>query len=122
MACSAIITLYLSDYVRPAHHPVAPSLSAIVRGTLEFLSLSIDVALDGYWKAVALTVAAILATALVRLAIVAIRLPQERPRAFGLAAIILSMMGVAVSVGVSRCGLGPGAGLVSRYVRLPLLF
>ncbi|MBV8487921.1 MAG: hypothetical protein JO161_06545 [Planctomycetaceae bacterium] len=123
MACSVIITLYLIDYVRPVHHPVAPSLAAIARGTLEFLSLSIHPDFGGYWKAAALIVAAMLAMALVRLAMVAIKLPHERPRAFGLAAVILSMMGVAVSVGVSRCGFGPGAGLASRYVTLaaPLL-
>ena len=57
--------------------------------------------------------AAILAAALVRLAIVAVRLPHERPRAFGLAARHLVDDGTGrFGGGVSRSGLGPGAGLV----------
>ena len=123
MACSAVVALYLVDYVRPAHHPSAPSLSAVVSTTLEFLSLSLCPSVPGYWKAAALTVVALVAVALTRLTVVAVRLPHERPRALGLAAVIFSIIGVAVSVGVSRSGFGPGAGLASRYVCLaaPLL-
>ena len=36
MACSAIVALYLGDYARPAHHPLAPSLRAIVRRPWSF--------------------------------------------------------------------------------------
>jgi len=123
MACSAIVALYLSDYVKPAHHPSAPSLGAIVRTSLEVLSLPLSSRTAGYWKTAAVTMVALVAVALIRLTAVAVRLPQERPRALGLAAVILSMMGVAISVGVSRSGFGPGAGLLSRYVSLatPLL-
>ena len=123
MACSAVVALYLVDYVKPAHHPSAPSLSAVASTTLEFLSLSVCPSVPGYWKAAALTVVALVAVALIRLTVVAVRLPHERPRALGLAAVIFSIIGVAVSVGVSRSGFGPGAGLASRYVCLaaPLL-
>jgi hypothetical protein len=63
----------------------------------------------------------ILVTAtLVLLGIVSVRSPGERPRALALVAIILSMFAVAVSVGFSRSGLGPRAGLVSRYVNLAM--
>ncbi len=55
---------------------------------------------------------------LVRLAGVAVRSPDERPRAFGLIAIIVSMLGTAVAVGLSRSGLGPGAGRATRYITL----
>jgi len=118
MACSAIIALYLSDYVRPPYHPLPPSFQSIVSTTLEFLSLSINLSGAGYWKAASLTVVAMLAAALIRLILVAVGLPHERPRALGLAAVIMSMMGLAVSVGVSRSGFGPGMGLSSRYVTL----
>lgn len=123
MACAAVVALYLGDYARPAHHPLAPSLEAIVRTTLEFVSLSLYSSVSGYWKAAALTVVALVVAALTRLTVVAVRLPHERPRALGLAAVIFSIIGVAVSVGVSRSGFGPGAGLASRYVSLaaPLL-
>jgi hypothetical protein len=119
MACSAIVALYLSDYVRPAHIPLSSSLGAIVSTALEFLSLSVNPAAFEYWMAAALTTLALVAGALIRLSLVAVRLPHERPRAIGLAAVLMSIMGVAVSVGVSRAGYG----LMSRYVTLaaPLL-
>ena len=110
VACSAVVALYLSDYVRPAHHPSAPSLRGIVRTTLEFLSLSLYSSVSGYWKAAALTVVALVAAALMRLTAVVVRSPHERPRAVGLAAVILSTMGVAISVGLSRSGFRPRRG------------
>ena len=60
---------------------------------------------------------------LARLTAVAVKLPHERPRAIGLAAVILSTMGVAIAVGVASSGVGPGQGFASRYVPLatPLL-
>ncbi|MGO9596802.1 MAG: hypothetical protein ACLP7Q_02145 [Isosphaeraceae bacterium] len=123
MACSAIIALYLSDYVRPPYPPSSFAPGAMVRTTLEFLSLSINSGATVYWQAASLTVLALATTTLIRLSIIAARLPHERPRAFGLAAIIISMTGLAISVGVSRSGFGPGMGLSSRYVALaaPLL-
>ena len=123
MACSAIVALYLSDYGRPAGHPLPPSLWAVVSTTLRFLSLSINSGATKYWMATSLTTLALTGAALVRLSLVAVRLPHERPRAFGLAAVIMSMMGLALSVGVSRSGLDPVMGLSPRYVTLaaPLL-
>ena len=118
MACSAIIALYLSDYVRPPYHPLPPSFQAIVSTTLKFLSLSIISGATDYWIAASLTALVLVAAALIQLTFVAMRLPHERPRAFGLAAVIMSMMGLAVSVGVSRSGLDPSMGLASRYVTL----
>jgi hypothetical protein len=118
MACSAIVALYLSDFIRPSHHPLPPSRWAVMRTTLEFLSLPVTSVPTKFRMAASLTTLALIAVALIRLTLVAVRLPHERPRAAGLAAVIMSMMGVAVSVGVSRCGLGPGAGLASRYVPL----
>ena len=123
MACSAIIALYLSDYVQTPYPPSSFAPGAMVRTALEFLSLSINLGATGYWMAASLTVLALAATTLIRLSMLAARSPHERPRALGLAAIIISMIGLAVSVGVSRSGFGPGMGLSSRYVVLaaPLL-
>src|SRR5208283_5293060 len=123
MASSAIIAHYLSDYVRPPYHPLPPSFQAIVSTTLKFLSLSMISGATDYWIAASLTALVLVAAALIRLTLVAVRLPHERPRAFGLAAVIMSMMGLAVSVGVARSGLDPSMGLSSRYVTLaaPLL-
>ncbi|MGO9596803.1 MAG: hypothetical protein ACLP7Q_02150 [Isosphaeraceae bacterium] len=118
MTCSAIIALYLSDYVRPPYHPLPPSFQAIVSTTLKFLSLSMISGATDYWIAASLAALVLVAAALIRLTLVAVRLPHERPRAFGLAAVILSMMGLAVSVGVSRSGLDPSMGFAGRYVTL----
>jgi hypothetical protein len=125
MACSAIIALYLSDYVHPATIPLPPSLGAIVSTVLEFLSMSIcsSLAAIEYRMAASLTILTLVAVALIRLSLAAVRLPHERPRAIGLAAVIMSIMGVAVSVGLARSGYGSWAGLAGRYVSLvvPLL-
>jgi hypothetical protein len=63
------------------------------------------------------------AITLLRLLVVARRSPEERPRALCLAAVFLSLLGVAAAVGVSRSGFGPGSGLASRYLTIsaPLL-
>jgi hypothetical protein len=125
MACSAIIALHLSDYVwhTSNYYPATPGLWPNVRTGLELLSLSINSGFTEYWMAASLIALVLVVTALIRLSLVAVRLLHERPRAFGLAALFLSMMGLAVSVGLSRAVLGPGAGLASRYVPLaaPLL-
>ena len=56
MACSAIVTLYLSDYVRPSYHPLCPGLGAGARTSLEFLSLPANPVAREYWMAAALTI------------------------------------------------------------------
>ncbi|MGO9596804.1 MAG: hypothetical protein ACLP7Q_02155 [Isosphaeraceae bacterium] len=122
MACSALVALYLCSYIQM--RPPVPSLRAMVRTSLECLSLSLLCSGSvGYWKVAAVTVVAMIAAALVRLIVVAVRLPHERPRAIGLAAVILSTIAVAIAVGKASAGFGPGAGLTSRYVTLatPLL-
>jgi hypothetical protein len=48
------------------------------------------------------------------------RTPAERPRAFGLIAIVLAMLGLVTAIGLSRSGFGPGMGLSSRYITLTL--
>ncbi len=60
---------------------------------------------------------------LMRLAAVCWNKPTERTRASGLIAIIVSMVGAAIVVGLSRSGLGPGTGLATRYITIacPLL-
>jgi hypothetical protein len=123
MTTAGIVAGYLYGYVRPAQHPLAPSLSAIGATTLQVLSLPISPRGWGYWRVAGLLVAILSATTATLLAIVARRVPEERPRALGLIALLLSTIGVAVSVGVSRSGVDPMAGLYSRYITLsmPLL-
>ena len=103
-------------HVPEAFSPHKRSISMTPLLPLEVLRLSLNPSATGYWNTAALTVVALVAGALARLTVVAVRSPLERPRALGLAAVIMSVMGVAVSVSVSRFGFGPGVGLLSRYV------
>ena len=84
MATSAIVALYLSGYVRPPYHPSAPSFAAAASTTLECLSVVIYPNGGPYWMAAGLLVAFFSVVTLVRLAIVGVRTPAERPQAFGL--------------------------------------
>ena len=123
MTTSAVIAWYLTGYVRPAHIPRAPSLAAIGSTTLEVCSLVISpVGWNQRGTAGLAVVGFSTATALL-LGIVAWRSPDQRPRALGLMAVLVSMLGIAASVGYSRSGLGPGSGGFSRYVTvsMPLL-
>ncbi len=123
MATSALAALYLSGYSRPSHHPSAPSLVAALSTTLECLSVLISPGTGPYWNVAGLLVASLSIVTLVRLTIVGVRMPAERPQASGLIAIILAMLGTACAVGVSRSGLGPGVGRADRYITImaPLL-
>jgi len=123
MSCSAVVALYLSGYSKPVDLPPAPSLAAVAFTTLEYLSLVVCPNVPGYWWPAGLTVVLLVAATLLRLTVVGLRAPGERPRALGLIAVILSMLSVAAAVGLSRSGHGPGFGLASRYVTIaaPLL-
>jgi hypothetical protein len=76
-----------------------------------------------YWQFAGLSVAALVAITVLRLAIVARKSPEERPRALGLIAIVLSLLCVVGAVGLARSGFGPGTGLANRYftISVPLL-
>jgi hypothetical protein len=119
------VAFYLKGYERPTHIPATPSVKAACSTTLEYLSLVIrPVGREwGYPRRFGMVVALLVAITLIHLAVVARRSPAERPRAFGLIAILLSQLGVAAAVGVSRAGLGPGSGMISRYISIsaPLL-
>jgi hypothetical protein len=123
MTTSAIGTWYLCGYARPTYIPVAPSMLEIWSTTLQVLSLPISPQEWGYWRIAGLAVLVLTIVTVILLGTVVRRVPQERPRAFGLIALLLSTLGVAVTVGISRSGFGPTAGLCSRYITisLPLL-
>jgi hypothetical protein len=123
LAGSAVAVLYLRGYTRPAGFPLPASAQAFASTALRFLSQTVYPGMRGYaWPAGLFLVVLVTAT-LVRLAIVSVRSPGERPRALMLVAIVLSMLAVAASVGLARSGLGPHAGLESRFLSLgmPLL-
>ncbi len=118
-----VVAFYLKGYERPTHVPATPSAGAACSTTLDFLSLVIRPVEGGWGRLFGVVVALLAAITLIRLVIVARRSPAERPRAFGLIAVLLSLLGVAVAVGVSRSGFGPGAAVSSRYISIsaPLL-
>jgi hypothetical protein len=123
MTTSAIMTWYLSGYVRSTHIPTAPSTLAIWLTTLQVFSLVISPIEWGCWQVAGPAVVLLSAATVILLAIVVRQSPDQRPRAFGLIALLLSIFCVAVLVGFSRSGLSPVAGLSSRYIPLsaPLL-
>jgi hypothetical protein len=89
LAGAAVVVLYLRDYARPSYHPVQSAMTTLTSCTLMFLSLAVYPQIETFAWPSGLIAAAILAATLGRLAIVCIRSPGERPRAFGLIAIIL---------------------------------
>ncbi len=110
-----VVAFYLKGYERPGQHPAIPSAWAACSTTLEFLSLVIRPVGLRHWHrlrtALGVVVALLAAVTLIRLAIIARRSSAERLRAFGLIAALLSLLGVAAAVGVSRSGYGSGFGL-----------
>jgi hypothetical protein len=123
MTTSATIAWYLGGYVKPAHIPPAPSLSAICSTTLEVCSLVISPLGWGCRWVAGLAVVLLSSATAILLGIVAWGSPAQRPRALGLMAVLLSMLGIAFAVGYSRSGLGPGSGAYGRYITIsmPLL-
>jgi hypothetical protein len=123
LLCSLVVACYLSGYQKPGHHPNPRSVKEVLSTTTEYLSLVICPNLGQYWPAAGLLVAGLVTATVSRLAVVYRNTPSERARASGLVAIIVSMVGLAVVVGLSRSALGPGMGLSSRYITIacPLL-
>jgi hypothetical protein len=123
LASVAIAAFYLLGYKRPAGFPPPPSIGAVASSSLKYLSLAVYPHISSYWWPAGPILVAFVAATLGLLVIASCRAPDERPRALGLMAITLSMLCVALAVGVSRSGFGPDAALTSRYVTLtiPLL-
>jgi hypothetical protein len=126
LASSAVVALYFRDYTQPTYHPLSSSPTTVVIGAIKYLSLSVYPSVPHYgpyWRPASLILLAVLIPTFILLAAVALRTPDERPRSLGLIAVLLSMLGVAGALGVSRGGLGSNGTLFSRYVTLatPLL-
>jgi hypothetical protein len=126
LASSTVVALYLRGYAQPAYHPLSISPTTVAVGAIKYLGLGVCPFLPyfgPYWWPAGLLLLVVLIPTLILLAVVAIRRPDERPRSLGLLAVILSMLGVAAALGVSRGGLGSNGTLLSRYVTLavPLL-
>ena len=107
VASLTIAVLYFLGYNRPPHHPLPPSAWAVASSTIMYLSLAVYPQLSSYWWPAGLIVVVLLSATLALLAKAIARLPDERPCALGLVAIVLAMVTVAGTVGVSR-GLRPG--------------
>ncbi|MHB1556916.1 MAG: hypothetical protein ACYC61_05480 [Isosphaeraceae bacterium] len=119
----AITALYFRGYCRPPYHPLPPSLGSVVSSTLMYLGLAVHPHLSSYRWPAGLIAAGLAIATLLLLGTRAVREPAERPRALGLMAIVIAMLGLAGAVALSRSGLGPTVVLAPRYVTLtaPLL-
>jgi hypothetical protein len=118
MVSSAVVALYFNGYARPPYHPPSPSIAALTITTLECLSLAVFPGASSFWLPTGLFVASLIVGTLWLVVTAGLREPEERLRASGLIAVILSLLSVATAVGLSRSGLGPSSGLYSRYVTL----
>ena len=118
LASSALVALYLHGYQRPLHHPRASSLSGVMVTTLEFLSQVICPTVIRFWEFTSLAVVLLILFTIAHLIVTGWRTPEERPRAAGLLLTILSLLTVALAVGVGRSGFGRGMGFSSRYLTL----
>jgi hypothetical protein len=76
-----------------------------------------------YWELAGLCVAVLVGITALRLACVARESRDERPRALGLIAVLLSLLCVVAAIGLTRSGYGPGTGFAGRYftISVPLL-
>lgn len=118
-----ITALYFQGYFRPPYHPLPPSAWSVVSSTLIYLSLAVHPHLSSYRWPSGLIAAGLSLATLLLLGARALREPAERPRAMGMMAILVAMLGLAVAVALSRSGLGPAVLLAPRYITLaaPLL-
>jgi hypothetical protein len=123
LTASIFVALYLHGYHRPAWHPLARSPQVVAVGALRFLNLAFTPRVGEYWWPESLFLVAVVAATVLLLAVVACRMPSERPRALGLMAVVLSILNLAVVLGLARGRLAPIIPLMSRYVTLafPLL-
>jgi len=121
MVVALLATITLTRLVIIARHSPAERPRAF--GLIAELMSLLGVAAVGGVSLFGMVVALLAAITLIRLVIVARRSPAERPRASGLIAVLLSLLGVAAAVGVSRSGFGLGAAVSSRYISIsaPLL-
>ena len=122
-ACGALAlsVLYFHHYERATHHPLPPSLWAIVRTILQFLGTGLGPA----GIQLGLVGGGIVTTLLVSAFLVLLRRlvtrRAERSRALGLLACWGAMAMLALGTGWGRAGLGELAGAQDRYVTLAAL-
>jgi hypothetical protein len=123
LALAGFCILYFMGFTRPAHHAAAPSTAAALRTTAEFLAGSLGWAGKMSWPVSGFLVLAGCGLATLLLLRAFIRRPEERLRAAGLLAWLAGTFLLAAGIGCGRAFLGPGAGLVDRYMLLsaPLL-
>ena len=119
----ALTAAYFVGLEWPAYHPGPAGPLAALQTTAEFLAMAFGTAAHEDWALGAWVIAAVLVLDAALLLGAAIRSPAERPRALGLAAMLVALVLLALEVGVSRSGFGPRAGLGARYATLaaPLL-
>jgi hypothetical protein len=118
----ALTGAYVVGLECPSYHPRPAGPPAALQTTAEFLAMAFGTAAHEDWARAAWGAGAVLVVD-AALLLFAIRVPAERTRALGLAALLAALLLLALEVGISRSGFGPRAGLAARYAVLaaPLL-
>ena len=118
-----LLAAYFVDYVRPARHPVSPSIEATLRGTLQFLTNAFGGGTAAYWLAGsgALTLALSFATAGVLLFYI-FKPGVKRTRALRLLLFMGGMLCMALGTAWARVALNPIGLFDSRYSTLAAPF
>jgi hypothetical protein len=117
------LTVYLQGYHRPGHHPaLGEGGFAVVRVTGEVLAMSFGPGAARSWILVAaglVVLGFLTVVSLVR----NLKTEERQPASLGLLAVIAGIVGVALTIGLSRAGIDARNGLSSRYAYLswPLL-
>ncbi|HEX6244152.1 MAG TPA: hypothetical protein VFZ61_24720, partial [Polyangiales bacterium] len=115
----ALTGFYFVDYVRPAKHPVSPSLEATFRSGMQFLSMSFGTGQRVFWPWGGYLIAGLLLTTTAAL-LARMTRPAERQRAFRLLLFFGAMTTLAFGVGWARAGFYPHGMFVSRYATLAI--
>ena len=117
------LAVYLQGYHRPGHHPeLGEGGFAVVRVTGEVLAMAFGPAAARSWILVAAGI--VVLGFLTAFGLLRNRKSEETRRAsLGLLAVMAGIIGVALTIGLSRAGIDARNGLSSRYAYLtwPLL-
>jgi hypothetical protein len=116
-----IFTLYWYGYTKPAHHPSSSSVAALLRTSLEFISMSLGPATLTLWPYAAFAVLAFLVSGAAGAILMLRSRPEKRVAILGLLLFLGACIALALGIGWGRAFRGA---LWERYATLaaPVLF
>lgn len=118
-----LVAAYFRGYVKPTGHPPCPGWREALVTCGQCMTMAFGPAADLYWPWGGWLIVALLATTVAMLLLAGWQRSGERVRALGLLLFLMGTAVTAAGIGWGRSGLGPTAGVASRYQTLmvPLL-